>query len=175
MYFRTIASPRRPVQGSMIYPGKNLFPTRLHVHLRMNANGNWHQMIYFPETIIQCNTILVMDTLHYCRPMHNDTYSVHDRSLKPWWSRLPCSQTFCYFFTPPLSGLNWCSSSPFGGPGPPPPKWRPLSQDPRILPFQGPEQNPLLNKQILPWAGLKDARFHQQGTGASLSTDLTSQ
>ncbi len=41
-----------------------------------------HQMIYFPETIIQWNTILAMDMLHYCWPMHNDTYSVHDRSLK---------------------------------------------------------------------------------------------
>ncbi len=30
-----------------------MFLTQLHVHQRMNANGNWHQMIYFPETIIQ--------------------------------------------------------------------------------------------------------------------------
>jgi hypothetical protein len=66
--------------------------------------------------------MLVMDTLHYCRPMHNDTYSVHDRSLKPWWSRFLCSQTFCYVFSPPLSGLNWFSLSPFGGPGPHIPK-----------------------------------------------------
>ncbi len=32
---------------------KTVFPTLFHVHQRMNANGNWHQMIYFPETIIQ--------------------------------------------------------------------------------------------------------------------------
>jgi hypothetical protein len=32
---------------------KVLFSTRLHVHQRMNTNGNWHQMIYFPETRIQ--------------------------------------------------------------------------------------------------------------------------
>ncbi len=81
-----------------------------------------HQMIYFPKKIIQCNTILAMDMLHYCRLMHNDTYSLHDRSLKPWWSHLPRSQTFYYVYSPPLSRLNWCSLSPIGGPGPPTPK-----------------------------------------------------
>jgi hypothetical protein len=81
-----------------------------------------HQMIYFPETIIQWNTILAIYMSHYCRLMHNDTYSVHDSSLKPWWSRLPRSQTFYYVFSPPLSRLNWCSLSPIGGPGPPTPK-----------------------------------------------------
>ncbi len=35
----------------------SLFSTRLHVHQRMNANGNWHQMIYFPETRIQWDTV----------------------------------------------------------------------------------------------------------------------
>jgi hypothetical protein len=30
-----------------------LFSTRLPVHHRINANGNWHQMIYFPEIRIQ--------------------------------------------------------------------------------------------------------------------------
>ncbi len=33
--------------------GREVFPTRLPVHQRMNANGNWHQMIYFPKTRIQ--------------------------------------------------------------------------------------------------------------------------
>jgi hypothetical protein len=99
-----------------------LFPTRLHIHQRMNANGNWHQMIYFPETIIQWDIILLMDMLHYCCTMHNDTHSVHNRYSKPWWSLLPCPQSSCYVFSPPLSGLNWCSLSPFGGPGPHTPK-----------------------------------------------------
>ncbi len=104
-----------------------LFSTRLHIHQRMNANGNWHQMIYFPETVIQWTTILVIGMLHYDCPMHNDTYSVHNRFLKPWWSRSLFPWPFCYVFSPPLSRLNWCSSSPFGGPGPPPPKWWPPS------------------------------------------------
>jgi hypothetical protein len=99
-----------------------LFLRRLPVHQRMNTNGNWYQIIYFPETIIQWTTILVIDMLHYGCPMHDDTYSVHNRPLKPWWSCLPCSQSFCYVFSSPLSGLNWCSSFPFGGPGPSTPK-----------------------------------------------------
>ncbi len=31
-----------------------------------------------------------IDMLHYGCPMHNDTYSVHNHSSKPWWSHLPC-------------------------------------------------------------------------------------
>ncbi len=70
-------------------------------------------------------------------PMHNDTYSVHDRSLKPWWSHLPCSQTFYYVFSLPLSGLNWCSLSPIGGPGPPTPKVASLLLGSAHTPFPG--------------------------------------
>ncbi len=54
--------------------------------------------------------------------MHDDTYSVRDRPLKPWWGCLPCFRAFCYVFSPPLSRLNWRSLSPIGGPGPPAPK-----------------------------------------------------
>jgi hypothetical protein len=94
-------------------------------------------MIYFPETIIQWSTTLVIDMLHHCRPMHNDTYSVHNHPLKPWWGHLPCSQTFCYVFPPPLSGLNWCLLSSVGGQGPPTPKVAsPLLGSPQT-PFPG--------------------------------------
>ncbi len=112
----------RQCSASVAVGRMRLFPTQLHVHQRMNANGNWHQMIYFPKTIIQWDTIHVMDMLHYCCTMHNNTYSVHNRSSKPWWGCLLCPRSSCYAFSPPLSGLNWCSISPFGGPGPPTPK-----------------------------------------------------
>ncbi len=87
----------------------------------------WMQMVLAPNDLFSWNNntmsyILVMDMLHYCCPMHNDTYSVHNRSLKPWWSHLSCLQSFCYVFSPPLSGLNWTQLSLFGGPGPPSPK-----------------------------------------------------
>ncbi len=110
-----------PSLASLVLFPKHCFCS-WHVHQRMNANGNWHQIIYFPETIIQWTTILVIDMLHYDCPMHNDTYSVHNSSLKLWWSRSLCAWSFCYVFSPPLSRLNWCSSFPFGGPGPPTPK-----------------------------------------------------
>ncbi len=99
-----------------------MLPLRLREHQRMNANGNWHRMIYFPETIIQKDTIPVMVMLYNCCTMHNNTHSVHNRLLKPWWGRLLCPQSSCLVFPPPLSGLNWCSLSPLGGPGPPTPK-----------------------------------------------------
>ncbi len=102
----------------------------------------WMQMVLAPNDLFSWNNntmsyILTMDMLHYCCLMHNDTYSVHDRSLKPWWSRLPCLQSFCYVFSPPLSGLNWRLTSLFGGPGPPTPKMAsPLLGSPHT-PFPG--------------------------------------
>ncbi len=44
-------------------------------------------------------------------------------------SRLPC---------PNSTDAHWPQ---LGAPVPPPPKWRPLPQGPRTLPFQGPEQH----------------------------------
>jgi hypothetical protein len=110
----------------------------------------WMQMVLAPKDLFSWNNntmsyILIMDMLHYCCPMHNDTYSVHNRSLKPWWSRLPCFRSFCYVFSPPLSGFNWRLTSPFGGPGPPTPKMASPLRDPCKLPFQGPEQQFVLN------------------------------
>jgi hypothetical protein len=115
--------------------------------------------------------ILVMDMLHYCCLMHNDTYSVHDRSLKPWWSRLPCLQSFCYDSSPPLSGFNWRLTSPFGGLGPPTPKMAsPLLGSPHT-PFPGSVTvmsaivfilwcSWCLTMSVMSMKGLHDSYFH---------------
>jgi hypothetical protein len=110
-------------------------------HCFMHIRG-WMQMVLAPNDLFSWNKntmsyILVMDMLHYCCSMHNDNYSVHYRSLKPWWSCLPCLQSFCYVFSPPLSGFNWRLTSPFGGQGPPTPKMAsPLLGSPHT-PFPG--------------------------------------
>jgi hypothetical protein len=65
--------------------------------------------------------VLAVDMLHYCCTMHNDTHSVHNRLLKPWWGRPPCFQPFSrLLFSPVQTQLTpivrcW-------GPGPPFPK-----------------------------------------------------
>jgi hypothetical protein len=87
----------------------------------------WMQMVLAPDDLFSWNNNTMRHNaydryLHYCWLMLDDTYSVHDRSLKPWWGRLPCLQTSRYVFSPPLSRLNWRSLSPTGGPGPPVPK-----------------------------------------------------
>ncbi len=70
-----------------------LFPTRLPVHQRMNANGTGTEwFIFLKQWYNEYNSYTGI--LHYPWLMHNDTHSVHDRSLKPWWGRLPCSRTF---------------------------------------------------------------------------------
>ncbi len=76
----------------------------------------WMQMVLAPNDLFSWNN----NTMSYILVMHNDTYSVHDRSLKPWWSRLPCLQPFCYVFSSPLSELNWRLTSPLGARGPHP-------------------------------------------------------
>ncbi len=96
-----------------------LCSTQLPVHQRMNANGNRYQIIYFPETIIQWDTISVMVILYNCCTMHNNTHSVHNRLLKMWWARLPRPWPSQYVYPPPLSADN-CPPFPSpGGPGPP--------------------------------------------------------
>ncbi len=113
-----------------------MFPTRLHVHQRMNANGTSTKWLFsWNNNTMKYNAY--DEYLHYCWSMHEDTYSVHDRPLKPWWGRLPCFQTSCYVFSPPLSRLNWRSLSPIGGPGPPAPKVASLSLGSAHTPFPG--------------------------------------
>ncbi len=93
--------------------------TQLPVHQRMNANGNRHQMIYFPEAIIQWGTVLVMVILYNCCTIHNNTHSVHNRLLKLWRVRLLSRWPCCYVPSPPLSGGNYRPLPVSGGPGPP--------------------------------------------------------
>ncbi len=97
-------------------------------------------MIYFPETIIQW----VQCYWGYLHPFScrlcTLTHSVHACVLKPWRGRLPSVFSSYHVFSSPLSGLNWRSLTPPGGQVPFPPKWRPLPQGPRTLPYRGPEQ-----------------------------------
>ncbi len=96
-----------------------LCSTQLPVHQSMNANGVRYQMIYFPETIIQCNMIPVMFILYNCYTMHNNTHSVHKCLLKMWRARLLRPWPSRYVYPPPLSDTN-CPPFPSpGGPGPP--------------------------------------------------------
>jgi hypothetical protein len=57
------------------------------------------------------------------------------------WSRdgvvFFASRHFCYVFTSPLSGLNWISLAPTGGPGPPSPKVACLPLGSTHTPFPG--------------------------------------
>jgi hypothetical protein len=93
----------------------------------MNASGNGYQMIYFPETIIQWDTIPVMVILYNCCTRHNNTHSVHKRLLKLWRVRLLFQWPCCYVPPPLLSGAN-CRPFPLsGGPGPPVSKMAPFS------------------------------------------------
>jgi hypothetical protein len=65
-----------------------------------------------------------VDMLHYCCTMHNDTHSVHNHLLKPWWGRPPCFQPFSTssLLPCPDSTDAHCPFSVVGGPGPPTPK-----------------------------------------------------
>ncbi len=84
-------------------------------------------MIYFPETIIQWGTILIMVILYNCCTMHNNTHSVHKSLLKLCGFRLPSRWPCCNVPSPPLSGANCCPFPFSGGPGPPVPKMALLS------------------------------------------------
>jgi hypothetical protein len=102
----------------------------------------WMQMVLAPNDLFSWNNNTMRHSaydryLHYCWSMHNDTYSVHDRSLRPWWGRLPLFQPSCYVFSPPLSRVNWSSLSPTGVPGPPSPKVASLPLGSAHTPFPG--------------------------------------
>ncbi len=132
----------RMVVSRCSYWHAGVFPTRLHVHERMNADGTstkW--FIFLKQWYNEYNANEGIYTLHFLSAMH--AHSVHNRFLKPWWGLLLCFFPSCHVFLPPLSKLNWRSLTPTGGPVPPPPKWRPLPQGPHTLPFPGPEQGEL--------------------------------
>ncbi len=62
-----------------------------------------------------------MGMLHYCCTMHNDTHSVNNSFLKPWWGHLPCSQTFLRLLSSPVRTQLMLIVRCWG-PGPPHPK-----------------------------------------------------
>jgi hypothetical protein len=41
---------REKGRGKEIFRSDIMYSTQLPVHQRMNANGKWHQMVYFPVT-----------------------------------------------------------------------------------------------------------------------------
>jgi hypothetical protein len=63
---------------------------------------------------------------------------VHARILKPWRGRLPSVFSSYHVFSPPLSGLNWRSLTPPGGPGPLTSKMATLSTGSAHTPLLGP-------------------------------------
>jgi hypothetical protein len=95
-----------------------VFPTRLHVHQRMNANGTitkW--FIFLKQSSNEYNVTEDIYTLSSCW-LCTLTHSVHACILKPWRGRLPSAFSSYHIFSPLLSGLNWLSLTPTGGPGP---------------------------------------------------------
>ncbi len=133
----------------------SLCSTQLPEHQRMNANGNRYQMIYFPEIIIQWDTVPVTVILYNCCTMHNSTHSLHNRLLKLWWVRLLHRWPCCYVPSPPLSGAN-CRPIPLsGGPGPPVSKMAPFSPGSTHTPFP-------LSVTILIWEYIKSSAFQSK-------------
>ncbi len=99
-------------------------------------------MIFFPETIDTISTMssIYLHTSHFLLELCTWTYSVQAPVLKPWrgglpW--LPAISTFCHVLPLPLSGLNWRSLSPLGGPGPSPSKMVPLFTGSAHTPLPG--------------------------------------
>jgi hypothetical protein len=83
----------------------------------------WMQMVLAPNDLFSWNNkamstmLLRIFTLSSCW-LCTLTHSVHARILKPWRGRLPSVFSLYHVFSPPLSGLNWRSLTPSGGPGP---------------------------------------------------------
>ncbi len=105
----------------------------------------WIQMVLAPNDLFswnnkynKSNEYNITDTFTCIFLAMHTTYSVHAGILKPWRGRLPWPLvvfTSYHVFSPPLSGLNWRSSFPPWGSGPPFPKMAP--------PFTGSVYTPL--------------------------------
>jgi hypothetical protein len=83
----------------------------------------WMQMVIAPNDLFSWNnkamsTMLLGIFTHSSCMLSTLTHSVHVRVLKPWRGRLPSVFSSYHVFSPPLSGLNWRSLTPPGGPGP---------------------------------------------------------
>ncbi len=107
----------------------------------------WMQMVIAPNDLFSWNnrynkysvTNVTNIFTHFLLELCMWTHSVHAHVLKPWRGSLPwppAISSFCHVFPLPLSGLNWRSLSPLGGPGPSPSKMAPL--------FTGSAHTPLL-------------------------------
>ncbi len=103
----------------------------------------WMQMVLAPNDLFSWNNdtmsiiLIRVFTLCLLSVMHINTYSVHNRFLKPWWGRLLCFCPSCHVFSPSLSKLNWLSLTPTGGPGPPTPRVASLPTGSAHSPFSG--------------------------------------
>ncbi len=105
----------------------------------------WMQMVIAPNDLFSWNNrynkynvtnIFTYFLLGLC----TWTHSVHARVLKPLRGSLPwlpAISSFCHVFPLPLSGLNWGSLSPLGGPGPSPSKMAPLFTGSAHTPLPG--------------------------------------
>ncbi len=103
----------------------------------------WIQMVLAPNDLFSWNnntmsTMLTrVFTLHLLSVMHVNTYSVHNRFLKPWWGRLLCFCSSRHVFSPSLARLNWRSLTPTRGPSPPTPKVASFPTGSAHTPFSG--------------------------------------
>jgi hypothetical protein len=112
---------------------KNIVPDTVSRTSEDECKWYCHQMIYFPETIIQWTQCYVAGHARW--------------HLLCAWSFLEAvmgsSSLFLNILSCLLTSPVWTQlmlTVPLGAPVPPPPKWRPFPQDPRTLPFQGLEQ-----------------------------------
>ncbi len=85
----------------------------------------WMQMVLAPNDLFSWNNNTMNYNaydgyLHYCWSMHDDTYSVHDRSLKPWLGRLPCFRHFVMSSHLPCPGSTDAHCLPLGARAPRP-------------------------------------------------------
>jgi hypothetical protein len=102
-------------------------------------------MIYFPETIYTMITMLpwifTLSSWSYACELTLCKLAFWSNDAMKQWNndlpRLPSISSFYHIFPPPLSGFNWRSLSPFGGPGPFTSKMVPLSTGSTHTPLQG--------------------------------------
>jgi hypothetical protein len=127
-----------------------LFPTRL-LTSEDECKWLWHQMIYFPGTInivstrlychIYCTYINNGFTLHL-PAMHINLLCAcwHSEAVKGSSSLSSRRLLISLWVTSPLFLCPELTDAPcpyYGGSVPPSPKWRPHSQGPHTIPFQG--------------------------------------
>ncbi len=105
----------------------------------------WMQMVIAPNYLFSWNdrynkyNVTIIFTC-FLLGLCTWTHSVHAHVLKPWRGSLPwlpAISSFCHLFPLCLSGPNWCSVSPLGGPGHSPSKMVPLFTGSAHTPLPG--------------------------------------